>query len=156
MKELNLVGQELTVPNLRASSDATFYSMFIAILSIGHTFAPFQHSSEVKQLDTSQKKNAHFSWPFLRLTNCPHVLTSTGDIAPLQCLILYFYRSIETRSKLGVEALILDPRLMADNNFERDTALLSYKQYAEAAPASTKGRGQAHEGRQKGAWLTIL
>ncbi|KAL5515345.1 hypothetical protein EMCRGX_G000500 [Ephydatia muelleri] len=66
------------------------------------------------------------------------------------------WRSIETRSKLGVEALILDPRLMADNNFERDTALLSYKQYAEAAPASTKGRGQAHEGRQKGAWLTIL
>ena len=27
---------------------------------------------------------------------------------------------------------------------------------AEAAPASTEGRGQAHEGRQKGAWLTIL
>ena len=25
----------------------------------------------------------------------------------------------------------------------------------EAAPASTEGRGQAHEGRQKGAWLTI-
>ena len=26
----------------------------------------------------------------------------------------------------------------------------------EAAPASTEGRGQAHEGRQLGAWLTIL
>ena len=27
---------------------------------------------------------------------------------------------------------------------------------SEAAPASTEGRGQAHEGRQTGAWLTIL
>ena len=27
---------------------------------------------------------------------------------------------------------------------------------SEAAPASTEGRGQVHEGCQKGAWLTIL
>ena len=26
----------------------------------------------------------------------------------------------------------------------------------EAAPASTEGLGQTHEGRQRGAWLTIL
>ena len=78
-------------------------------------------------------------------------------------LVVDILHKISTVVKLRIKATktVLETRLIVSALQNRDfrygcAKLFKYKLLSEAAPASTEGRGQAHEGRQKGAWLTIL